>query len=159
MNLLGDVNDGWFAKLAHGVEDVGRGVGNFFTGGSGGDTFYNNMGNQANQVVSNINQNAINQATAAGATPHQALNAGSAAMDRLTNPQNASDLLNLTGAGAQTAGNTVADTVGNLMPSPDLGGLMMGALAVGGTLLACEMFSSSPSTPASSRNERERECY
>jgi hypothetical protein len=110
------------------------------------------MGRQAETVVTGINQRTIDNAVANGATQQQALQQGSAAMDRLANPQNASDLLNLGGAGAQTAGNTVLDT---LTPSFDLSGILIGALAIGGTLVACEMCSGPSSTPTVRRNRRE----
>ena len=144
MGILGDVNDGWFAQLAHGVENGGRWVGNLVTGGSGGDTFYNNMGNQANTVVSNINQNAINAATANGATPHQALNAGSNAMEPLINPT-VSDLPNLVATGGQVATNTVAETVGNAL-APDFSSLLIGGAIAGGAILLGNLMS--PRTPA-----------
>lgn len=146
MGILGDVNDGWFAKLANGVEGAGRWVGNNVFGGSAGDNFYNNMGRQADGVVNNINQNAINQAAANGANPQQALQAGSNAMDKLVNPSTPSDFVQLGGAGAQTATNTVVDTVQQAL-TPDLSGLIMGALAIGGTLVACEMCSKPAPTP------------
>lgn len=154
-SLLGDVETGWFAKLAHGVEDAGRWVGNTLSGGSAGDRFYDGMARHADHVVSNINQQAIDHAAAHGATPQQALQAGSDVMEKIAMPQNVSDYVQLGSAGVQTATNTVSETVSNLIPSPDLGGLIAAGLVAGGALIACEMCSGPSSTPAVSRRHYE----
>lgn len=107
MSILGHPTNGWFAKLAHGVESVGR----FF--GLGG--VYNRMETHAGRYAGNVNQAAIQHATQSNATQQQALQAGSAAMDRLANPASMGDIAQLTGAGGQVAtqatGEAIRDTL------------------------------------------------
>ncbi len=147
-DILGDVNTGWFAQLAHGCESVGRSCLNGISGsGRWGDAFYGTMEQQANNYVQGVNNAVIQQQVQNGATQMQALNAASAEMSRLANPQNLSDLGNLTGAGLSVSGSTVKQTIANGLTagseidwSAILPWAIGGVAAVGGTLLLAKHF-------------------
>ncbi len=101
MSILGNVNDGWFAQLAHGIESVGRSMLNLISCGNGwGDKLYDNMATAATAHVETINQKAITQALRRSATKQQAIAAGSSAMERLINPNRAKEVAELFSAGS-----------------------------------------------------------
>lgn len=110
MELLGNVENGWFAQLAHGCQALSQGTLNLVScGNQWGDKFYGQMENAANQYVAGVNEHAIQKAITEGATQHQALSAGTAALEKVAQPANVGELLNLAGAGVKVS----ADTVGS----------------------------------------------
>lgn len=146
---LGNVSDGWFAQIAHGIESAGR---TLF-----GNGVYNNMEIAANQHVGAINQQAIHNALAGSATPHHAIQAGTTAIAPLVNPT-VRQLPQLTITGVQTMTTAVRQTIVDVLPDltswlprmPDLTGWLMPLLIGvgilgGGSLLVGAL--ASPSTP------------
>jgi hypothetical protein len=144
--ILGNVNDGWFAQLAHGCENVGR----FF----GLGRVYDNMGVAAERHITQVNQDAINRALAQGQTPMQALQTANGMLERdYIHPQGIGDLGPLTSAGFSTMREGVSTTInpdglGALMP------LLVGAGVLGAGFLAANALGGSGETPRPSRRER-----
>lgn len=149
--ILGNVNDGWFAQLAHGCENVGR----FF--GLGG--LYDNMGAAAERQITQINDNNINQALAQGQSPMQALQTANGILERnYIHPQGIGDLGPLVSTGWSTMREGVAHTVnpdglGALMP------LLVGAGVLGAGYLAANAMGGSGEPARPSRRERESAAY
>lgn len=146
MEIFGNVSNGWFAQVSQRIENAGRWVGNTVFGGNAGDNFYNGMSQHAQQHVSTINQQTITTATNNGATPQQAINAGSAAMNSLVHPGSVPEVGTLISGGGQVAASTIVEPAG---PRPASSGIMgflgnnMGGLIGLGIGLLGMMFSGS----------------
>ena len=142
MGILGNVENGWFAQLCHGCEDLSSGVINLFNPGSG-EKFYGTMNQVANERVGKINQQAFDEAKKNGATDAEAYAKASAAMDGLANPESMKDFGKLFGTGRSVADCTMAKYAGQGKEF-DLGALTPVLIGVGvlggGFLLADKIF-------------------
>lgn len=143
MDILGDVNNGWFAQLAGAGEWLGRQVGL--------GTVYDHMETAANTHMQNVSNQAQATALANGATPVQALQQANGALNSYANPQGLGDLGKLFGTGAQVAYEGTSNAIAKAT-APDYSGLLTilaGAGVVGGVYLLADNMSSSPKAPPS----------
>ncbi len=142
MTLLGNVENGWFAQLAHGCEWAGRNTLNAVSlGGHWGDKLYGEMHKVVDAHVTTLNQQAIDQALQQGCTQHQALSSASAAMENIADPKTVVDLTKLFSVGAtaclETGKNLVVEAL-----TPDLLGALaplgIGLAVLGGAYLSAD---------------------
>ncbi len=136
--FLGNVENGWFAQVAH----FGEGMGRFL--GLGG--VYENMEKGATQRIEGINNSAYNAAIAQGKTPIQAHQAANGELGKYSNPHSANDFGNLLASGAGTARDAVFKAL-----SPDnmeaAAPLLLGAGLLGAGYLVADAFTSSSPAP------------
>ena len=112
MGILGNVETGWFAQVAHACQAVSQASLNFVScGWRWGANLYNNIEAGANTYIAGVNERAVNQALANGATQHQALSAGSANLEAIADPKTIEDLANLASHGTAVIGETVKNAV------------------------------------------------
>lgn len=142
--ILGDVNDGWFAKLAHGCEWMTKTALNAIScGARWGDSYYAHLGQAADAHAASLNERTVALALANGTTNQQALSGGSAAMERLANPANATELAQLVRAGSTAALEGIRSSV--TPAPPDFLGLLMplliGVGALGATCVVADTLS------------------
>lgn len=160
MGILGNVENGWFAQLAHGCEWASRGTLNFVScGNQWGDHVYGTMHDAANAHVGAINQQAINDAMARGQTQIQALNTASAKMDGIADPKTFEQGGELLSAGTAVSGQTVSAVGTDMMNAiksfmtPDYMPLVIGA-GVLGTAFAAASVLGAPAKPAATPRKR-----
>jgi len=148
---LGNVENGWFAQLAHAVQAAGRTTLNFVScGNHWGDRFYSSMDAAANHYIARVNDQAISQALANGATQHQALSAANAVLETKANPKTLKELASLACDGTSIAGQTVKGVATPVYVPMDFLGMLtpilIGAGVLGGIYLLADAFSGSPAS-------------
>ena len=134
---LGNVEHGWFAKLAHGGRRANQATLNAISGADRwGDRLYSAMDNAANKYVNAVNEDAIAIALANGATHNQALAAGSAAMERIAQPRTPTDILAVPLHGSRVIRELIKDEptdgLGSLQP------LLVAAAALAGIYIVAD---------------------
>ena len=148
MSILGDVETGWFASVAHGCRAVSRTVLNGVScGQQWGDRLYSSIEAAAEGHVGGINEQTIHEAAAQGATLQQALAAGSAALEKVAQPSDVVDVATLAAHGTGVIGRMLSDAAFPAQSSMDVLGslapLLIGAAVLSGSYLVSDTLSKS----------------
>ena len=138
MSILGNVETGWFATLAHGCQSLCQGSLNLVSGsGRWGDKFYGTMERVAVEHIEQISNNAVTTAKAAGATDIGALQSANQTLEGIANPHSLSEFGGLLQSGLTITRDTIVQSV---QTTPDLLGALMPIIigaGVLGTLYVC----------------------